>query len=600
MREHPVPRRPESVPVLVFSLLAVVTFGTLYFARHLDDNRLTSWQWSFSHLHPGAIAVLIAASCVVAYFAGRSLLPDRHPLLFLVLLSYGAGAFFWGEPEVIVDSARYFIQAKHLEINGIVSFLREWGGAVPAWTDLPLLPFLYGLLFSLFGESRIWIQLFTTALFSLTVAATYLTGRTLWDEDVGISAGLLLLGMPYLYTQVPLMLVDVGTMCFFTLAVLAVILAFQRESRFFLLAAPFAVTFALLSKYSTWPLLTVLAVVLAARLSEIRREKNESGALPDSYPFLGTETQRMQTRSALFRAACISGGTAILAGAVLFSFHTVVADQIKLLLEYQRPGLSRWREGVVSTFLFQVHPFITTAALFSFYPAVLKRDPRYLIICWTVLLLLVLRIERIRYLITAFPLLALMAAYGIREIEGRLQRRFLAYSIVIGALIVAGGAYLPFLKTVSTVNLKEAGEYFDAIGARAVNVYTLPDEMHVLDPAVYVPILDLHTGATIRYHTPRDDAARDDPALREMISALPLRFTWELRLPSFYKTETIQGRDEAPLIAIISNAADQRLSQGLKKKLRDYELVKSFASDEHVYQAKSFVTIYRRMIPRDR
>ncbi|HWR71689.1 MAG TPA: glycosyltransferase family 39 protein, partial [Nitrospirota bacterium] len=318
MHEHSAARSPETVPVLLFSFLALLTFGVQYASRGLDDNRLTSWQWVFSHTHPGMIAALIAAGCAAAYLAARSSFPDRRPLAFLILLSYGTGAVFWSEPEVIVDTARYFTQAKHLELYGVTFFLREWGGAIPAWTDLPLLPFLYGLLFSVFGESRIWIQAFTTTLFSLTVASTWLLGRTLWDEDVGFSGGLLLLGMPYLFTQVPLMLVDVGTMCFFTLAVLAVVIALRREDRSSLVAAAFAVTLALLAKYSTWMLLSALAVVFAVQWMSSRRREEGSGVRPDP-------------RSVVVRTGLIAAGTVLLAGAVLLFFRDAVADQIRLL-----------------------------------------------------------------------------------------------------------------------------------------------------------------------------------------------------------------------------------------------------------------------------
>ena len=92
---------------------------------------------------------------------------------------------FWKVPEVIVDASRYFTQAKHLDVYGIGYFLREWGRDINIWTDMPLIPFLYGLIFKLFGESRIYIQAFTTLLFSLTVVLTYNIGKTLWDETVG-------------------------------------------------------------------------------------------------------------------------------------------------------------------------------------------------------------------------------------------------------------------------------------------------------------------------------------------------------------------------------------------------------------------------------
>ena len=100
-----------------------------------------------------------------------------------------------------MDASRYFTQAKHLDVYGIEYFLREWGRDINIWTGHAPHSFLYGLIFKLFGESRIYIQAFTTLLFSSTVVLTYNIGKTLWDETVGFYGGLLLLGIPYLFSQ---------------------------------------------------------------------------------------------------------------------------------------------------------------------------------------------------------------------------------------------------------------------------------------------------------------------------------------------------------------------------------------------------------------
>jgi hypothetical protein len=84
-----------------------------------------------------------------------------------------------------VDAARYFTQAKQAEIHGIAYFLQAWGGEVPAWTDLPLVPLLYGAVFSLFGEERVYIQVCTSLLFAGTIVLTYRLGRALWGDARG-------------------------------------------------------------------------------------------------------------------------------------------------------------------------------------------------------------------------------------------------------------------------------------------------------------------------------------------------------------------------------------------------------------------------------
>jgi hypothetical protein len=91
-----------------------------------------------------------------------------------------------------VDASRYFTQAKHLELYGVKYFVSEWGKDINAWTDMPLVPFLYGVVFSIFGETRIYIQILNTTFFSLTAVLTFELGKILWDEETGFFAGVLL------------------------------------------------------------------------------------------------------------------------------------------------------------------------------------------------------------------------------------------------------------------------------------------------------------------------------------------------------------------------------------------------------------------------
>lgn len=575
------------IPVLAYSILTVLIFGTQYAARRLDDNRLTSWQWVFARADPSPVAALIFAGLIVSFICSRSSVPDRRPLLFLSVLSFFAASLFWGEPEVIVDAARYFSQAKHLELSGVSFFFKEWGGAIPAWTDLPLFPFLYGLLFAAFGEARLWVQIFTTALFSLTVLCTYLVGRTLWDEDVGLSGGLLLLGMPYLFTQVPLMLVDVGTMCCFMFAVLMAVRALRTGSASSLAIAPVALLLVVLSKYSAWLLLSVLAVLFPVELSAGPSPEGKGAPPPDGPPG-EARSRRSWRRSVLARGVIIAAGAALLAVPVLLALGDVVPDQVGLLLSYQGPGLRRWGESFVSTFFFQVHPIITATALFSLSAAARKRDLRYAVILWPVLLLLVMRVERVRYLMTVFPLLALMAAYGLREIHDRPLRRFVALCAVASSLVVALGAYLPFLKTVSIANLKAAGEYLDTLDADAVEVHTLPDKHRVLNTAYFVPLLDLYTRKTIRYDY--DPGPLPPP---DEVRTSGLRFTWEYRNPRYYARPEGPPSARPDPILVISSEPGQRLPEKIRNRVRGLSPLKTFENYEGVFQSRTAVTVYR-------
>jgi hypothetical protein len=543
----------KNIDILMLSLILVLAFVALYLFRSFDDNRLTSWQWAFAGLNAGRALALLLSGIGASYLVSRAPLPGPGGLF---VLSFALAALFWQEPEVIVDASRYFTQAKHLELYGAGYFLRQWGREVAAWTDLPLVPFLYGLLFRYIGESRIYIQILTSLMFALAVALTSMTGRDLWDERVGRSAGFLLLGMPYLYTQVPLMLVDVPSMFFLMLSVFAFNRALSRGGALSVAFASAALACAIFSKFSLWLMLSVLVVLLLVRLGEAPGR-------------------------VLGRALSVFLVSGAVSAAFMLWKYDVFSEQIGLLLSYQKPALGRWGESYASTFLFQVHPFITAGALYSAYAAVRKRDLRYAAALWLVILMFLLEIKRIRYVIPLLPAVALMAAYGVGQIREERLRRFVLSSVVVTSLLVAVFAYRPFLERISLINLKHAGEYLDALDADRVRVFTLPQEDSV-NPAVTVPLLDLFTEKDIMY----EPAGLQPP---EEFEKSPLRFTWQYRNPAYYRPS-----GGASVIAVIAGKPDEPLPPYVMEEMRGYRQIRVFDTSEGVFRFRTLVRLYQR------
>ena len=541
-------------------LLSLAAFLTLFVLRAQDDNRLTSWQWVFSDADVFRLTPILVVGLLLAAALARVPFPGRRPASVLFVLSFAAGALSWAEPEVIVDTARYFTQAKHVELYGVGYFLTQWGGQIGAWTDLPLVPLLYGLIFSLLGEDRIFIQVFNTLLFSGTVVLTYLIGKTLWDATVGFYAGALLLGMPYLLAQVPLMLVDVPTMFFLTLAVFMTIQALEHGGTRIMALAAVAVALAFWTKYSTWLMLSVLPVIFLAR--------HWNGP-----------------RSVWRRAGALAAASGVLIGTVALPNLDVILGQLELLQNYQVPGLRRWEESFTSTFLFQIHPFITGAALFSAYAAFRQRDSRYAIILWLPLLLVLLEIKRIRYLLPVFPMLALMASYGLREIRDGQVRKVVVLCIVASSVVLMVFGFLPFAQNASAANLKQAGEYLDSLQVDRVEVIALPQLHALVNPAVSVPILDLFTSKrlVIRHDAVAAPAAE---ALRES----SLRFTWEHRSPAYYAAGMDATGDSA--VVVIASDPAQPLPASVGQRLQGYGLSREFIASENVFGYRTFVQVY--------
>lgn len=556
---------------VLISLFTLLVFLALFVLRSIDDNRLTSWQWTFAGVDLIWVLTVLVAGIVFAFLFSKYSLPERIPALSLFLFSFVVSFFFWKESEVIVDASRYFTQAKHLSVYGIKYFIKEWGRDIKVWTDLPLVPLLYGMIFKVFGESRQYIQFFTTVLFSMTVVLTYLIGKNLWDKELGYYAGLLMLGIPYIFTQVPLMLVDVPTMFFLTLLIFTFIKAIKDGGIIMITAASIALFLAFFSKYSTWIMLTVLAVIFVTYFVQGLQQRAKGEELHTVF---------------FYRCLLVVIIGSVLIGITGLFYHDVISQQIRLLLDYQRPGLRRWGESFISTFFYQIHPFITFAALFSVYPAFRKKDFKYAIVLWLVLLMVLLQIKRIRYLIIVFPMLALMASYGLQVIKDKDLRSFIVSCAVVSSVVVSIFVYLPFLQRMSSVNLKNAGAYLDSIDAEDIEVITVPSEKDVINPAVAVSILDLFTKKDVFYQY---DSESLPPF--EKIEKSPLRFTWAYKNPEYYSIDN-KGSQERAVVVIKSKEHHRPLPNHIEQKLKGYKKTKVFKTSTGNFRYKTEVTIF--------
>src|SRR5208283_4193129 len=365
--------------------------------------------------------------------------------------------------------------------------------------------------------------------------------------------------------QAPLMLVDIPTMFFFTFAVFAFITALDRGGIWAPIASA-ALFLVIFSKYSAWLMLSLFIIIVAVRLFQAHRRPGE-----------------IPVRRRGLRIIIPILSAALAAGFVIFLKHDVFFSQIRLLVSYQKPGLGRWGESLISTFLFQVHPFISAAAAFSVDSAWEKRDPKYLIISWLMVLIVVLQIKRIRYTVIAFPMFTLMAAYGTTAIRDPGLKRQIVFSVAACSLIIAVFAYLPFLQQTSSQNLLRAGAFLDTLPGKNVEVVTLPRKDDDVNIAVSVPLLDLFTEKRIHYTYKLQYV----PPSEEM-AVSPLRFTWIYKNPEFYEGHFAPGGP----VAVISGDPPGRLPETVSEKLRTLEHSKSFILADDIFTHQTFVTVY--------
>jgi hypothetical protein len=575
-----VPTIKRNLSLVVVPFLTIASFLILYIFRTVDDNRLTSWKWAFANVDMVLFVPVLILGVILAYLLALIEYDRYRPAVLLSLSSFMISSIFWNVPEVIIDTARYFSYAKELELYGAGHFLSQWGRGIAPWTDMPLVPLLYGLVFQVFGESRIVIQIFTTMLFSGTVIMTSLIGKTLWNKDVGFYAGAMLLGIPYLYSQIPLMLVDVPTMFFLVLSIYTFILAMEKGGAWIFLSA-ISIFMAVFCKYSTWLMLSVLVWVLMVYLIQSTTtvspplEKGGRG---------GFEPASLST--VIIRGILVALILAVLAGMIVYFKYDVIAGQISFLQEYQKPGLKRWTEGFVSTFFYQTHPFITIAAICSVIAAVIKRDLKFLIISWLLILIIVLQIKRSRYALIIFPMLTLMASYGLSIIKTDQVKRYILASIVMTSVIVAVFAYKPLLMDMSLGNLQAAGAYLDSLELEEIEVLTVQPEDSTVNIAATVPVLDLFTQKKISYHYDKSNT----PPLED-IKESPLRFTWEYTNPAYYESGS-SVTESVRAIVLIANGPVKELPHEIEKRVSVLNAVQVFNRTTGLFRFNPVVAIY--------
>jgi 4-amino-4-deoxy-L-arabinose transferase-like glycosyltransferase len=341
---------------------------------------------------------------------------------------------------------------------------------------------------------------------------TFFIGKLLWSERVGLYGALMLLAIPYLHTQIPLMLVDVPAMFFLSLAVFIYIRALTRQKSILPILAAVCIVLAMLTKYSTWLMLSVLPVISLV-LFKIT---------------VNPDARKIMLKQNIIVLASLSA----FLGLLLLWKHEVFVHQIGLLVGYQLPALSGWSESHLSTFFFQTHPFVSMAAIASLYIAYQKRDLKYLIIGWMILLILIMDIRRIRYALIVFPMLSLMAGYALAKIKEARIRRYLTLCVLLSAGIFSTTGFAFFLGGTSAGNIQAASKYIDTIELSTVEVITLLQTRSSVNPVMSIPLFDLYSQKQIIY---RNGRGIDHQTNLNSMQSSPLRFTWEYNLPEYYQ-----------------------------------------------------------------
>jgi len=126
----------------------------------------------------------------------------------------------------------------------------------------------------------------------------------------------------------------------------------------------------------------------------------------------------------------------------------------------------------------------------------------------------------------------------------------------------------------------------NSLDVSSIQVFTLPQEKSVVNPAISVPLLDLSTNKRITYNMKSDSTL-----VWERVKKSPLRFTWEYRNPEYYTAEN-DNLLKSRAVVVISSDPGQPLPRHIEQRTKEHQKSKSFKTATGLFRYSTIVTVY--------
>ena len=565
-----------------WSAVILISYAIIYRLRSFDTNIFFNWGDIFNGVDTAGLFLLLILSIALSYILSNTRFELNHRLTPLLIFqaAFLLGAIFWSVPETNPDMGRYFFEAKYLEAYGIQTFINDWGTKLDVLSDFPAVPFIYGLIFRFIGESKVYIQIFTTALFAMTCTLTYLIGRKFWTGSIGLYAALFLLSFPYLLVKTPLTLVSIPLMSFLIAAIYATIKALETTPAGHGTGTSWTIW--------VWTVVSVVLIFLTFLTKASATLMLVTIPVIFLISYIKTKS-RSDARAVISRIAIIT----LLSGALIIIFaickFDVLVDMYGIISAFKERQAG-FHESTSSLLFFQINPLITFMAIYSAYIMLRKRDINYMLpLTWALIPLIFLYDTRSRYLLPTLPAIAIMASIAINNgIKTGNIRKFVASSIIICSIAIAVFFYLPFTHTYSSMNIKNAAEYTNQLGTD-VELFPVFPVDYPYNLNILIALFDIYSENTVK-----------TPAYRPVPSSYPnarktWAWTWVYRDPPPY-----YSRESAPdsSIVIISPEIESELPENLKTRLEEgYDLEKVYSAGDVSTIRPYVATVY---IPKPR
>lgn len=479
-------------------------------------------------------------------------------IFILVLLALLSQFFFVGIPETNPDFIRYIQYSQIFSDKGIFYYFAQWGSGFFTHVDLPTGSLPFGVLFSLFGENRLIIQVFSISITIVTAYFIFLIGEKNFSKKCGMIASLLFLSFPFLLTQIPLMLVDLISTFYITLfayfaysyqndqklrdlVISAITFFFAAYSKILaplflmgILAGLLIITMLKEDTIQPYQRLTLLFSVscVPCALYFMHLSKLFSGPILEIF-------NKIYFFSWDWTIICIG----IIIGLSIFVISPLIVYHLKSVFLksnlYHQPIptshilISGIYGGLLTLVIFDlgrsyfylrslpnaigIIPTILAIACIA-YIIRKKQITAIPLILWIIIPILFMPNTMYKYLQPAYPAISLVCAMTICWIENVKLQKCITVSAILMGIIIALCVFYPMCITDSQINIQKSAGYLDTAGITN-------QEIHII-------------------HIPTTDRFQQNERIKMFTTLLPIWFNYYGDKQHEYSISTVQNRNQ--------------------------------------------------------
>ncbi|MEM2956215.1 MAG: glycosyltransferase family 39 protein [Candidatus Pacearchaeota archaeon] len=429
--------KKEILYYTLISIILVVAYFLLFKFSNLDITILFSLN--IIKLSFVKFIIILIPLAICAYLISKKIniekINEKKLMIVIFLFSFLITTFFWNSPQIDPDSARYLTHAKDLNVN-----VGNRG------TDMPLIPIIYKILYTIFGESLIIIEAFNSLLYSSIVFLTFLIAKKLFNKVVGTYAALIFTSMHGVIAWIGLALVDIPACFFVTLSLYISIIAFEKK------------------KVHWFLLLTILAI-----LSVLTKMHTAMFFVP---PLLIMTLFRIKNKKLLIAIILL---ITIVIMIILFNLQKII-DIGRYALYAGSFNAAASGKGLLAI-IFQIGPVFLLILPGIFF---IKKKECLILYSWILIpalpiFLVAYHDTMFRYYIPATPAIAIISGFMIFKIFKNKKNlaKYTVLLILFSGLIISLFGFVPLIKNAGDSNLLKAAQYLNKLdNVKTVAVYT--------------------------------------------------------------------------------------------------------------------------------